>query len=174
MKNLPTLTFALLSSLLFSCASPAEGFTLDIQLSGVRTAAVDNVRLILTPVMAPGSTTAPRFQPPEVSSFEDGAIQMSVDDDGQLVIAIEGAYFRANSTPTGAGDLDPRFSLELWSDDTTARMMTPQIRGIVTANGFDAAAGAAYLPSWPLELGETFTLTVACTTGREMECTTAP
>ena len=155
-----------------SCASPAEGFSLSIQLTGVRMAAVDSVRLILTPQTVGGVT--PRFQPPTETSFEDGGIQLSVDDDGQLVILITGDYFQANAVPQGMGDLDPRLTLELWSDDMSPRMMTPQIRGIVVAGGFDSAAGAAYLPSWPLMLGESFTLTLPCTAGREVECNGAP
>lgn len=163
-----------LSLISASCGSePPEGFTLNLQLQGVQLAAVDNVRLILTPQAVGG--TAPRFTPPEMMSYEDGGVLLSVDDDGQLVILITGEYFRANAVPMGEGDLDPRLALEFWSDDEIMRAMTPQLRGNVVASGFEAAAGAAYLPSWPLTLGEQFTLTIPCIPGREAECRpTAP
>jgi|GEM_PF-2469319 len=165
---------AIAIALTLSCAAePLEGFTLDIQLQGVQLSAVDNVRLILTPQAMGG--VMPSFSAPEMMSYEDGGVALSVDDDGQLVILITGEYFRANAVPTGAGDLDPRLSLQFWSDDEIPRNMTPQIRGVVTASGFDAAAGAAYLPTWPLTLGAQFTLTIPCTAGRETQCRpTAP
>lgn len=165
---------AALTVLLSSCGSePPEGFTLNVQLQGVQLSAVDNVRLILTPQAMGG--VMPRFTAPEMMSYEDGGVALSVDDDGQLVISISGDYFRANALPTGEGDLDPRLALELWSDDEIPRAMSPQIRGVAVAGGFDAAAGAAYLPSWPLALGEAFTLTIPCIAGRETECRpTAP
>jgi hypothetical protein len=168
------LALHLLVVLAASCGSePPEGFTLAVQLQGVQLSAVDDVRLILTPQTVGGAM--PRFTAPEMMSYEDGGVALSVDDDGQLVIRITGEYFRANAVPMGPGDLDPRLSLEFWSDDEIARAMTPQIRGVVTADGFDAAAGAAYLPTWPLTLGEQFTLTIPCTAGRETECRpTAP
>ena len=174
MTRLPLSLLAASFVLTASCGSePPEGFTLDLQLQGVQLSAVDNVRLILTPQAVGGVT--PRFTAPEMMSYEGGGVALSVDDDGQLVILITGEYFRANAVPMGAGDLDPRLSLEFWSDDETVRNMTPQIRGVVTASGFDAAAGAAYLPSWPLTLGEQFTLIIPCTAGRETECRpTAP
>ncbi len=171
-----TLLLSLFLSLfaLASCGSePPEGFTLNLQLQGVQLSAVDNVRLILTPQRIGGAM--PSFTAPEMMSYEDGGVSLSVDDDGQLVILITGEYFRANAVPTGEGDLDPRLSLEFWSDDEVMRAMTPQIRGNVVAGGFEAAAGAAYLPSWPLVLGEQFTLTIPCIPGRETECRpTAP
>jgi hypothetical protein len=153
-----------LAMTLGSCASPAEGFTLDVQLTGVNRTAVETLRLTVTPQMS--GTTTPRFTMPEEASFEDGAITLSVDAAGALVITITGAYFQENAV----GDADPRFSLELWSDDTTMRMPAPQIRGVVIAGGVDAAAGAAYLPSWPLPLGDVATLTIPCTAGREAMC----
>lgn len=156
---------------LSGCASAPAGFTLGIQLRDVQMSAVDNVRLVLAP-QAVGGTMA-RFTAPTMTSFEDGGVMLSVDDDGQLVILISGAYFQANAVPIGEGDLDPRLDLELWSDDATMRV-GPQITGVVVAGGFESATGAAYLPSWPLPLGTEFTLTLPCTAGREAECRPAP
>lgn len=163
------LPFALFLSLsLAGCASPPEGFTLALQLTGIRLAAVDNVRIVLTPAAEGG--TMPRFTMPAVGSFEDGGVRLSVDStDGQLVILISGDYFRAHAVPTGDGDLDPRLSLELWSDDTTMRA-GPRINGVVVAAGFEVATADAFLSAWPLPLGTTYTLTLPCTAGREMEC----
>jgi hypothetical protein len=151
---------------LASCASAPAGFSLDVQLTGVRLSAVESVRLVIAPT---GSTTMPRFSPPTLGSYEDGGVLLSVDDDGQLVLLVTGAYFRENAVPTGEGDLDPRLSLELWSDDTMRRD-GPTIRGAVVAGGFEVASGSAFLPEWPLPLGDRFTFTMPCTPGREAMC----
>lgn len=147
-----------------SCASAPEGFVLDIQLREVNRTAVEAVVLTVIPQMAGGAT--PRFSMPEVASYEEGGITLAVDAAGQLVITISGAYFQENAV----GDADPRLALELWSDDMVMRMPAPQVRGVVVAASVDIAVGATYLPSWPLDLGETATLTIPCREGREAMC----
>lgn len=153
--------------LLAGCATAPAGFSLDVQLIGVRLSAVDNVRLVLTPTVE--GEAMPRFEMPTLDRFDEGGVMLSVDDDGQLVILISGEHFRANAVPTGEGDLDPRLSLELWTADAVRRA-GPTLRGVVVAGGFEAATGSAFLPEWPLPLGETFTFTMPCTAGREMMC----
>jgi hypothetical protein len=152
--------------LLAGCASAPAGFSLDVQLTGVRLSAVESVRLVITPAVA---DPMPRFSAPDLGSYEDGGVLISVDDDGQLVLLVTGEYFRENAVPTGEGDLDPRLSLELWSDDTVRRA-GPTIRGAVVGGGFEVASGSAFLPEWPLPLGDRFTFTMPCTAGRESMC----
>jgi hypothetical protein len=163
--------FALaLFALVPSCApeTPAEGFTLAIQLSGVTATAVDSMRLTFAPVME-GTMTAHFVQPTHGTQFENGDIMISVDSvSGLMTMTITGSYFRAHAlfTDTSA----PRLELVLWSDDTQMHGM-PQVRATVVHMGMQVATGVAYLPSWPLPLGGMSDIDVPCMSGFEMQCT---
>ena len=162
-------SLALLASL-SSCApeTPADGFTLAIQLSGVTAPAVDSVRLTFASVME-GSMIAHFVQPTHGSSFENGDITITVDAmTGRLTMTITGSYFRAHAL--FADTTSPRLELVLWSDDAQMHAM-PQVRATVVHMGMQVATGVAYLPAWPLPLGGTSEIDVPCTSGFEMYCT---
>lgn len=143
----------------------AEGFTLSIQLSGIRASVVDNIRIVLVPQIV--GPTSPRFA--MIEPYDAGGVQVSVDTMGRLVLVVSGEYVRANGVPIGPGDLDPRIDVEVWSDDTVMRA-GPQLLGYVVIGGSQLAMAAAYLPEWPLPLGSGAILPIACTAGFEMQC----
>lgn len=175
MRTRSTLLVPLLSALLLalvpSCAAPIapEGFTLAIQLTHVNVVAVDSLRLTFAPVME-GTMIANFVQPTHGTSFENGDIQISVDSaTGLLTMTISGAYFAAHAMSVGTTGDDPRLELEIWSDD---RLMhaAPQVRATVTRAGNQIATGVAYLPSWPLVLGDRSQVNVPCVAGFETTC----
>lgn len=163
------LSAALLLGLVPSCASPTapEGFTLAVQLMNVNVAAVDQVQLTFAPVME-GTMLGMFVQPTRGTTFENGDIQISVDSVGRLVMIISGSYFAAHATADATG-ADPRLELEIWSDDRTTHT-APQVRASVTRAGNIIATGVAYLPSWPLVLGDRTQVNVPCNTGFETTC----
>ena len=160
-----------LASLVPSCAAPVapQGFTLAIQLVHVNIAAVDSVRLTFAPVME-GTMLAHFVQPTRGTSFENGDIAISVDSvSGLLTMTISGAYFAAHAMADASGN-DPRLELEIWSDDHVMHTAAPQVRATVTRRGMQIATGVAYLPSWPLVLGDHGQINVPCMTGLETNC----
>ena len=159
-----------LSGLASSCASPVapQGFTLAVQLMQVNVAAVDSLRITFAPVVE-GAMTAHFVQPTRGMTFENGDITVSVDSTtGLLTMNITGAYFAAHALADTAGN-DPRFEIELWSDDRSMHA-APQMRATVTRRGMQIATGVAYLPSWPPALGETSQINVPCMTGFATTC----
>lgn len=167
----PLLLLLSLGAALPSCAAPTapQGFTLAIQLTHVNVAAVDSVRLTFAPVME-GTMLAHFVQPTRGMTFENGDITISVDSvSGLLTMTITGSYFAAHAMTVGTTGDDPRFELEIWSDDRTMHM-APQVRATVVHNGNQIATGVAYLPSWPLVLGDSSQINVPCMTGLEMMC----
>jgi hypothetical protein len=171
-KQLAPLLLALgLGALLPSCAAPTapQGFTLAIQLTQVNVAAVDSLRLTFAPVME-GTMLAHFLQPTHGTSFENGDITITVDSvSGLLTMTISGTYFAAHAMTVGTTGADPRFELEIWSDDRSVHA-APQVRATVIHNGNQVATGVAYLPSWPLVLGDSSQINVPCMTGLEMMC----
>lgn len=169
-RSLPALALiALLGALASSCSRSApQGFTLAIQLQMVNVRAVDSLRIVFAPVME-GTRAGMFVQPTHGTSFDNGDVQISVDSvTGLLTMTITGSYFAAHALADASGN-DPRFEIELWTDDT-AMHMPPQVRATVTRSGMQIATGVAYLPSWPLVLGDTGQVNVPCTSGFTMQC----
>lgn len=164
------LVATLASSSCVAAPPPApEGFTLSIQLTGIRASVVDNVRIVLIPQVV--GAASPRFSP--IEPFDAGGVQVSVDGAGRLVLVVSGDYVRANGIPRGEGDLDPRIDVELWSDDDLGRA-GPQILGYAVIGGAQLGMAAAYLPEWPLPLGAGVVFPIACTAGFEAQCAPPP
>lgn len=151
-----------------SSMTAPEGFTLAVQLQGVNASVVDTLRITISPV-AEGASTPHFLMPTHGTSFEDGGVTLSVDSRGILTMTITGAYFRAHAMMDATG-MGPRFEIEIWSDDMEPHAM-PQVRATVVYMGDQIATGVAYLPTWPLVLGDSTTVTVPCTTGFELQCT---
>jgi hypothetical protein len=170
-KWLAPLFSGLLLALVPSCGpgTPPEGFTLAIQLTHVNIAAVDSLRLTFAPVME-GTMMAHFVQPTRGMAFENGDIQISVDSvSGLLTMTISGAYFAAHAMTVDATGDDPRLELEIWSDDHLNHG-APQVRATVVRGGNQIATGVAYLPSWPLVLGDRGQVNVPCVAGFETMC----
>lgn len=161
---LPVLAALALGAGVSSCGgAPApDGFTLAIQMQNVRVAAIDELRITMTPRM---EVVAPMFEdiPP---TPHDGGIVVDVEA-GVLIITIPGDYVRANAT--GADGVNPRLPLEVWSDDAAMRM-GPQVRATVTRGAEQIATGTAFLPSWPLVLGAETQVNVPCRMGFDAQC----
>lgn len=134
----------------------AEGFQLAFQLQNVSSASVEMMRVTISPRTDSGPAA---FEEIPTTSYEDGAVTVDVDDTGVLVMTITGDYVRSHIVNDDA--LNPRFVLEVWSDDEAMRM-GPQVRGTVIKAGEQIATGQAYLPMWPLALGATTQINVPC------------
>lgn len=159
-----------LAALVPSCAAPTapEGFTLAIQLTGVNAAAVDTLRVVIAPTMEGTSPPGHFLAPTRGTSFENGEVVISVDARGILTMNVTGAYVRAHALADASGN-DPRLELELWTDDRSVHP-GPQVRATVERGGNTIATGVAYLPAWPLVLGDSSQVNVPCMTGLEMMC----
>lgn len=142
----------------------AEGFLIQVQLNGIRSAPIDNIRLVIVPRVV--GAASPRFAP--IEPYDAGGIQVSVDTNGYLTLTVSGDYVRDNGV-SAMGDLNPRIDVEVWSDDAVMRE-GPQVQGYVVIGASQLAMSAAYLPEWPLTLGESFVLSITCTAGFEMQC----
>ena len=142
------------------CSGPPapDGFELAIQLMSVQAVAVDSLRITFIPRMDAGGPR--RFADMEPITYEGGAVTVDVDEaDGALVMTITGDYVRShivNDDP-----INPRFVIEIWSDDEAMRQ-GPQVNATVVRMSEQIATGSGYLPTWPLMLGETSQINVPC------------
>lgn len=152
-----------LLALLPSCGQSApEGATLRLQFTGVRTSAIDSIRISFTPQLAQRFTMRP-------TSTVDG-ITVEVDpSDGALLLTVPGDYVRTNAVETESAGLSPQLDLEMWSDDTTSNP-APLVRVTVTQGADLIAQGSAYTMAWPLELGTISPINVMCNSGALMQC----
>ncbi len=146
-----------------SCAgqSAPEGATLRFQFVDIRLAAVDELRISLTPQMAQ------RFMMRPTESY--GGLSVAVAPDGALTMTVPGDYLRANAVQTGGTDLNPQLDIEVWSDDETMNQ-PPLMRATVLQGTESIAQGAGYVLDWPLALGSLSTVTIRCNMGLTAQC----
>lgn len=148
---------AALFVLLASCGGeppPPEGFHLEIRLVSVAPSVLDSVQLRFEPQMDA------QFTAIEPMSYEDGAIGVSVDADGNLLMTISGSHIATFATDDGMGAFI--YDLELWSMDERARSPAPGVRVVGLRGGEQIADGFVFLPAWPLPLGQRSRVTVNC------------
>ena len=151
-----------LLTLVPSCGQSApEGATLRLQFSGVRTAAIDSLRITFTPQLAQ------RFSM-RATQMVDG-ITIEVATDGALVMSVPGDYVRGHAVQTDAAGLNPQLDIEMWSDDMTMNE-EPLVRVTVDQGGSVIGQGSAYTMGWPLELGAISQINVMCNIGSLMQC----
>lgn len=168
MRTLRTL-LALLPILAISgCSAPAApaGFTLAIQFSSVNAAAIDTLRITFQPRM--DATGAHAFMDIDPTPYFEGGVTVDVESDGVLVMTITGDYVRSHLTVEDA--FDPRFEIEIWSDDEGVMRQGPQVRATVVRASEQIATGAGFLPSWPVELGATSQINVPCSPTFTAQC----
>jgi len=161
--------FALALVCLCGCASappPPAGFTLAIQFSSVNPAAIDTLRITITPRTDMAGDHV--FMDVDPMMYEEGGVTVDVESDGVLVMTITGAYVRSHLAIDDP--FDPRFEIELWSDDEGPMRQGPQVRATVVRASQQIATGAGFLPGWPLELGAASQINVPCSP----EPTTSP
>ncbi len=141
-----------------SCAGeepPPEGFHLELRLVSVAPSVLETVQVRFEPQGA-GET----FTAIEPMSFEDGAIALSVEPDGRLLVTIDGAHINQFAVDDGMGGFI--YDLELWSDDEMGRAPAPSVRVVGLRGGEAIAEGFLFLPQWPLPLGQRSRVTVQC------------
>jgi hypothetical protein len=151
-----------LIALLPSCGRSAPaGATLRLQFNGVRTAAIDSLRITFSPQLGQRFSMRP-------TQVIDG-ITLEVAMDGALVMTVPGDYVRGNAVQTDDAGLNPQLDIEVWSDDTTMNE-EPLVRVTVDQGGSVIGQGSAYTMGWPLELGAISQINVMCNMGSLMQC----
>jgi hypothetical protein len=163
MKNVALATAAAgLVTLLGSCGqSPPEGATLRLQFMGIRTNAIDSLRITFTPQVTQRFSMRP-------TQTVDG-ITLEVAADGVLVMTVPGDHVRGRALETEAAGLSPQLDIEMWSDDRTMNQ-EPLVRVTVDQGGSIIGQGSAYAMGWPLELGAISQINVMCNMGSLMQC----
>jgi hypothetical protein len=124
---------------------PPEGYPLVLQMQNVSVTAIDELEIAITPRAVMGQPM-PVFEDIEPTSLEGGAITVDVDADGVFVMNITGDYVRSHLV--GGDDLNPRFEIQIWSDDPMMRM-GPRVTGNVIRGDATIASGNGYMPEWP-------------------------
>lgn len=167
MRHLLLISSALcIAVTLAGCGSPEQpdGFALAFQMSNVSPTAIDQFRVTFRPRTDMGPAA---FADMEPVSYEDGAVVVD-SDMGDLVVTIDGDYVRSHIVNDDA--VNPRFVLEVWSDDEAMRQ-GPQVNASVVRMGESIANGTGFLPDWPLALGETTQVNVPCGPAFTAQCT---
>lgn len=154
-----TLVLASVLALGASCGGeepPPEGFHLMLHLTAIDPSVLDDLRVNFEP-----QGTGERFMDVEPMSYEDGAINVTVEPDGVLVITLAGAHVAAQATDDN-GDGSYLYDLEIWTADERVRMPAPTVRVIGNRGGEQIAEGFLRLVAWPPPLRQRSTIEVAC------------
>lgn len=152
---------------LVGCGEEEEappGHRVRMRIESVDPAVVDSVRVTVFP---PTGATFPAQEP---VSFEGGSIEMTVTDDGDLNLDIDGDYVRNNVEELGDGNVV--LEIEIWTDDTLMRQGggAPRIGAAVLRSGeiITTDRGGAFL-AWPPPLDATVQLVMTCTAQAGMD-----
>ena len=152
-----TISMALLG-LLTSCGGeepPPEGYHLQLRFVSVDPSVFDQVQVRFDP------DGDEQFMVIEPMSFEDGAINLSVDTaDGTLLMTLDGPH--VNQRSVAQGDGSSIYDLEVWSNDERMRSPAPSVRVVGLRGGEQIAEGFLFLPQWPLPLGQVSLISVTC------------
>jgi len=150
---------ASLLGLVTSCGGeepPPEGYHLELRFVAVDPSVLDQLQVRFEP-----QGTGEQFMVIEPMSFEDGAINLSVDSaDGSLLMTLDGLHVSQRAVDQGDGS--SIYDLEVWSNDERAHMPAPSVRVVGLRGGEQIAEGFLFLPQWPLPLGQVSRITVQC------------
>lgn len=149
-------TLALLSTA--SCGGeepPPEGYTLRLRFTSLDPVVLENVRVSFQP-QGPDE----RFMFVEPMSYADGAIDLTVEDDGTLTMLLDGAHVAENALEQP--DASYIYDLEVYTEDETPRSPAPGVRVVGNRAGERIAEGFLFLPQWPLPLGQSTIVQVPC------------
>jgi len=148
-------TFAALATSCGGEEPPPEGYHLELRMVALDPSVLDELQIRFEP-----QGTDEQFMIIEPMSYADGAINISTEPDGRLLMTISGAH--VNQFAVDNGDGMPTYDLEVWSDDDRPRTPAPSVRVVGLRGGEAIAEGFLFLPQWPLPLGQVSRISVQC------------